>query len=214
MKVRPLMDIHFPGNREHELLEAMKSRVTESDLWKWQPHDPHGRPSENGKFYFHRDVSNGEPPCTLCIYRKELGHFIVNGIIPDANTVNRIPVEQYVQILTEFDTLIAGPATEALSGMTAVGTCKHTLNDYFSNEAVRLLELFCTTSNGYGEHPADQDKWFSFLLYVHRNKENIHCDIFGSCLRETGWWPDDGISKLVYEYDFALQLLHKLERQD
>jgi hypothetical protein len=132
--------------------------------------------------------------------------------VPDANTVPRIPVDQFVQILTEFDTLIAGPATEALSGMTAIGTSKHTLNDYFSQEAIRLLNHFCTTSNGYGSHPADQDKWFAFLLYVQHNKEDVHCDIFGACLRETGWWHDDGISKLVNEYDFALQLLHKSEK--
>ena len=213
MEIRPKMDIRFPSKRELELLEAMKSKVKELDLWQWQPHDPHGRPPESGKFYFHRGESNGEPPCTLCIRRQELGHFIVQSVVPDANTVNKIPIDQYVHILTEFDNLIAVPVAEALSGMTAIGTSKHTLNDYFSNEAVLLLEHFCTTSNGDGSHPADQDKWFAFLLYVYRNKEDVHCDIFGACLCETRWWPNDGISKLVNEYDFALQLLRKSEKQ-
>jgi len=211
MEVRPLMDIHFPGIREDELLEAMKSSAADSDLWQWQDHDPFGRPSESGKFYFHRDRNNEEPSCTLCMHRKKSGHLIVHTITPDE--YKRIPVDQYVLILNDFDNLIAGPAADSLSGMTAIGTSKHTLRDHFSGEAVRLLEFFCTTSNSYGTHPADQKKWFDFLLYVHQNNEDVHCDVFGAFLRETGWWPEDGIARLVHEYDFALLLLQRSEHQ-
>lgn len=212
MEVYPVMDIRVPGNREDEMLKAMKSKAGASALWQWQSHDPHGRPPEGGKFYFHREKSDGEPPCTLCLRRKERGHLVVQSIVPDANTVSRIPVDQYVGILTEFDTLIAGPVADSLSGMTAVGTSKHTLQDYFSREAIRLLKEFCTTSNGYGSHPAEQEKWRAFLIYAYRNDDDVHCDTFGACLREAECWPEDGIPQLVREYDFAVQLLHQYDQ--
>ena len=210
MKIRPLMDIHFPGSREGELLESMKSNAADSDLWQWQSQDPFGRSPESGKFYFHRDANNDEPSCTLCILRKEAGHFIVHTITPDK--YGRIPIDHYVSILNDFDTYIAGPAADTLSGMTAIGTSKHTLNDYFSQEAIRLLKNFCTTSNGDGSHPADQDKWRAFLIHAHRNNDDVHCDTFGACLKEAEWWPEESIPQLVHEYDFAMELLHQYDQ--
>jgi len=207
MEVKPIMDIHFPAAQEAELLEAMKSNAESSALWQWQGHDPFKRAPENGKFYFHRDTNNQEPSCTVCLRRLDDGHIIVHTITPDE--YGEIPVNEYVQILNDFESQIAGPAAEALSGMTSIGTSKHTLNDHFSQEAVRLLELFCTTSNGLGSHPSDQEKWHDFLLYVYRNNEDVHCDVFGACLKAAGWWPEEGISQLVHEYDFSMALLSR-----
>ena len=207
MEVRPILDIHLPGAREAELLETMKSNAASFDLWQWQDTDPFNRPPESGKFYFHRDANNQEPSCTVCISRLSEGHLIVHTITPDE--YGRIPVDQYVLILNDFDGSIASPAAESLSGMTSIGTSKHTLHDHFSGEAIRLLELFCKTSNGYGTHPSDQEKWYDFLLHVYRNDEDVHCDVFGACLKASKMWPEDGISRLVHEYDFALNLLQR-----
>lgn len=200
MEIRPLMDIRFDGTRENDLLEDMKSRATDSGLWQWQDHNPFGKPPGDGRFYFHHDQ---EPFCTVCIHREEAGHFIVR-ITPDES--GKMPVKEFVQILNDFDAQVAGPAAETLSGITSIDTSKRTLHDYFSREAVRLLELFCTT-------PEDQEKWFDFVLYIHRNSENIHCDIFGYCLRDTGWWPEGDIDQLVQEYDFAQLLLKRSEHK-
>jgi len=204
------MDIHFPGIKEIALLEAMKSRA--NSPWQWQAHNTFGKPPDEGSFYFHRDKTNSEPPCTVCIHRIAPGHLRVQTIVPDAMKVH-IPADQYVAILNEFDSQIATPVTEALNGMTSIGTSKHTLEDHFSPEAVKLLEHFCTTSNvaDHGTHLSDQGKWMAFLLQVHRNNENVHCDTFGACLTAKKWWPEDGIRTLVDEYDFAMRLLEQAE---
>ena len=213
MEVKPDMDIYFPENQEVELLESMKTLAKKSTLWQWQSHDAFGRSPDNDMFYFHRDKNNSEPPCTLCIRREEPGHFVIQNIVPDASIVSEIPVELYVRILKEFDELIAEPAAEALSGLTVIGTSEHSLKDYFSREAIRLLKFFCKTSNWSSHHPLDQKKWLAFLLYIHRNEENVHCDIFRACLRDTGWCPDNDISQLVREYDFAMQLLRQSDQE-
>ena len=61
----PDFDIHFPAQREHELLQAMLSRA--SAPWKHQEHDPFGRPAHSGYLFFHRDGHEGVSPATLCI---------------------------------------------------------------------------------------------------------------------------------------------------
>jgi hypothetical protein len=209
MQINPLMDIHFPEMREAEWIGAMKSRA--SPPWTWQAHNAFGRSAENGSLYFHWDGGGAEPPCTLGIQRKAPGHYVVQSIVPDEGAFHTISHDQYVRILTEFEERIADPAAETVGGMVAIGTSTHTLEDYFSLEAIRLLKRFCDTSNiaDHGTHPSDQERWMEFLLHVHRNEKDVHCDTFGKCLETKGWWPDDGIRRLVGEYDFAQRLLRQ-----
>ena len=54
--------------------------------------------------------------------------------------------------------------------------------------------------------------WMNFLICAYDEGKNVHCDIFGKCLRASGWWPEDGIRDLVHEYDFALRLLRQSGR--
>jgi hypothetical protein len=208
MCVYPLLDIRFPENKEATLIHEMKSRVERP--WQWQHHDAFHRSPGDGRFYFHRDECGSDPPCTLCIWRKAPGHLVAHAIVPDT-TAFEIGVQQFTSILGEFDRVISSPAAEALGGMTQLGTSKHRLEDYLSSESVRLLELFCNTSNAtdLGTHASDQEKWMAFLIHVHRQEDELHCDNFGACLKAKGWWPDAGIPKLVQEFDFAMRLLQQ-----
>jgi hypothetical protein len=208
MQTYPLMNIRFPESKEADLVDAMRSRAILP--WRWQQHDAHGRPPNEDKFYFHRDEVSTDPPCTLCILREGPGTFIVVNIVPDADGV-QISIDLYVRILREFDTLIAEPATDGLGGITSIDTDKRTLEDYFSAEAIRLLELFCKTSNAgdFGAHPSDQEKWMAFLIHVYRTNPEVHCDIFGACLMAKKWWPVDHIPALVREFDSSMRLLRQ-----
>jgi hypothetical protein len=213
MELHPLMDIRFPPAQEAALLQAMKCET--EPPWQWQAHDAFRRPPQPGTFYFHRDGLASDPPCTLCIRREAEGHLIVQAIVPDLGTVVEISVDQYVHILRDFETLIAGPAADALGGMTSIGTSTHTLEDYFSPKSLRLLENFCTTSNAtdLGSHLSDQEKWMDFLLQVFREDNLVHCDTFGGCLKAKGWWPESGIRSLVSEFDFSQRLLRQARNQ-
>ncbi|MBX3362278.1 MAG: hypothetical protein KF705_12695 [Phycisphaeraceae bacterium] len=126
-------------------------------------------------------------------------------------TGDHISKSQYVELLREFDERIACPATEGVGGMTSIDAEKETLTDHFSSEELRLLKLFCSSSNAsdLGSHPSDQEKWMAFLIAVHRNGKNVHCDTFGACLRSERCWPEHGIDRLVSEYDFAMRLLRQ-----
>jgi hypothetical protein len=212
MQVYPTMDIRFPENREAELIAVMRSRA--ASPWRWQ--DPAALPDPlgwEGYQFFHRDEVLPDPPCLLCLYKKAAGTLVVINVVPDPNAVLRLSVEQYVRILGEFDTLIAEPAAEVVGGMTAIETHNRTLEDYFSVEAIRLLERFCLTSNAksLGSHPSDQEKWLNFLICVHRTNADVSGDVFGSCLEAKHWWPEHDIPRLVDEYDFAIQLLHQYD---
>ena len=141
----PQMDIRFPPDREEKLHEEMKRMANAP--WSPQQCDPHGRPAESRHFYFHRDMVGDEPSCTVCIWRKEPGHWIVTNIVPDEGQPCPIPIHQYKKILTNFESEIANPAAEGVEGITSIDISQYRLEDYFSREAVRLLHYFCETSN-------------------------------------------------------------------
>ncbi len=208
----PIMDIHFPPEREKALHDEMTRRAVPP--WSTQEHDALGRPTTSGSFYFHRAVVTNSPSCTVCIHRDNPGHWIINAIVPDEGQNPSIPLETYKEILREFESMIAEPSVEAVSGMCAIQLSKYRLEDYFSPHAVKLLEAFCLSSNhgDLGSHPSDQWKWISFLLAAFDDDKNIHCDIFGNCLKTAQWWPENGIADLVHEYDFAMRLLRQSGR--
>jgi hypothetical protein len=207
------MNIYFPPSRENELHEGMKLRATAP--WAPQEYDAFNRPPKDGSCYFHRDVVGDQPSCTLCIRREKDGHWVVQNIVPDKGQVQQITLDMYKAILREFESQIADPATEAVEGHAAVEFSVYRLEDYFSPDAVGLLHAFCASSNqgDLGSHPSDQAKWIRFLLAAFDDGKNIHCDIFGNCLRTAQWWPEEGISRLVHEYDFSMRLLQQSGRR-
>lgn len=206
------INIHFPPARETEIHAEMKHRATSP--WSPQVKDALGRPAEDGSFYFHRDVVSDEPSCTLCIRREKEGHWVVQAIVPDEGQINPIPLDVHKVILCEFESKIAEPAADCVQGMTSIELSKYRLEDYFSPQAVGLLDKFCATSNmsDLGSHPSDQEKWINFLLTAFDDGKDIHCDIFGKCLKTAGWWPEDEVWRLVNEYDFAMRLLQQSGR--
>ena len=210
----PQMQIHFPQTKETELYEKMKQLARPP--WSPQQHNPFGKPADSDRFYFHRDNVGDEPSCTVCIWRKEPGYWIVVSIVPDEGQVTQIPINQYKNILTNFESEIAEPAAETIEGITSIDTSQYRLEDYFSRESVKLLQHFCETSNqgDLGTHLSDQEKWIAFLLQAYDDGNEVHCDVFGECLKTAKWWPEEGISILVSEYDFAMRLLRQSSRQN
>jgi hypothetical protein len=172
MEHLPLMNVHFPPSRESELHEEIKRRA--NSPWSPQAFDAFGRPPKEGHYYFHRNVVNGECSCTLCAWRDKPGSWIIGAIVPDEGQPTPIPIEQYKRILAEFDAGIAGPAAEAVQGISAIEISQYRLEDYFSPNAVELLRRFCVTSNqgDLGQHLSDQEKWIAFLICVYDDGSN------------------------------------------
>ena len=210
MRVHPDLNIFVPPSREDELVKAMKELAVPP--WGLEQYDSVKDPDMVEEYlWFRRDAVGDDAGWNVHV-KREPGKLVV----VDANVegVFKLSVDEYVRVLRQFDKDIAEPAAERVEGMTSIDTDKRRLEDYFSPEAVALLEHFCTGSNksALGSHPSDQEKWMKFLLEVHRTNactgtEYVHCDTFGGCLKATGWWPEEGIQELVNEYEFAMELL-------
>jgi hypothetical protein len=211
MQVYPLLNIRFPEQKEPELVDAMRRRAAPPS--RWRPYEPVNCRVEEGEAFFRRDAVGADPPCILYLCREGPGNWAVTHIQAECEGVHFLALDEYVAILRDFDVLIAEPAAEELGGMTSIDTTQRSLEDYFPAEAVRLLKLFCTTSNksDLGSHPSDQRKWIAFLLCVYFSRAEVDCDTFGQCLHATGWWPEDHILTLVNEYELAMRLLEQAE---
>jgi len=204
----PSMSIECPPARESDLHEEMTRRATPP--WSRQPHDPLGKPPKEGCFYFHRDAVEDEQACTVCIRRDRPGRWLVQLT---ADELGPIPVQQYKRILRAFEAAIADPAATAVGGMAAIGISYYRLDDYFSPAAVDLLRRFCSLTNGNRAHHSDQERWIAFLTRAHQDGHRVHCDVFGEALRNAQWCPKRVIPSLVSEYDFALDVLEKYDRE-
>lgn len=212
MEHNPLMNVHFPPSREAELhAEMMRCSIAP---WTPQPFTPFGKEVQEGNYYFHLDVVGNDPSCTVCILRKKPGHWLVHAIIPDDGQPSPLTVYQYKRILSQFHVEVVEPAVNLVKGVAAIEMSISRLEDHFSPTAVELLQRFCSTSNqsDLGSHLSDQEKWIAFLVRVYDDSNDVHCDIFGDCLRNANWWPEAGISRLIREYDFALRLLKQSGR--
>jgi len=203
MRSYPDLDIRFPAAKEEELVRQMQSRAKLP--WKSASEGPVGRPVEPGSYYFHRAANRNAPACIVCIHRVSPGHLSANNIIPD--TAKDLSIEVYERVLREFDEQVASPAVEACGGVSAQETSERRLEDYFSGSEIAALTRFLE-SPGYGSHPSDQCFWIDFILEVHRRDTRVHGDTLGRLIK--GRFPEDGIPRLVHDYDFALAVLRRV----
>lgn len=208
----PAMDVYFPHAREADLLGEMTRNAAAP--WSAMVVDALGRVPEPGAFYFHRDVIDGAPSCTVCMRRNEPGKFVVVNIVPDEGQGGQISIEDYKSIITDFDSKVAEPAALVVGGMTAVEISVYRLEDYFSPRSVELLKQFCGAANhgDLGSHPSDQDRWMAFLVSAYDERNDVHCDVFGACLKNERIWPEHGVRQLVREFDFSMRLLKHVGR--
>jgi hypothetical protein len=57
----------------------------------------------------------------------------------------------------------------------------------------------------------DRERWFDFLIALHRSGENPDVGLLERWLVEDEQWPDDIASELVSEYELARDLLSRFD---
>jgi hypothetical protein len=56
-------------------------------------------------------------------------------------------------------------------------------------------------------HPNDQERWFDFIVSVHRSQSDLDANTLERLLHEEEHWPESAALKLALEYEFARALL-------
>jgi hypothetical protein len=79
-----------------------------------------------------------------------------------------------------------------------------------SLEARKAIESFSRLANKLLLHPLDQERWFKFLIIVHKNNKEIDVEIVICALGELGWSTKKAHA-FGLEFEFAGSLLSYID---
>lgn len=129
----------------------------------------------------------------------------VADITPGLEKSSSLSIDDYNGLLEDFINSVLPEKKKFLTSDTA------DLNFYLSPKSKELLDSFSLLANprtGH-HHLADKERWFRFLLNVHKQKE--HKKLCSSTLKtlliETYGWSDEIAEDLSHSYSECLDLI-------
>lgn len=143
--------------------------------------------------------------------RRTTSWLYVSNIVPQQ--VQQLTFDQYNHILHDFSARFAKPAADSLGIRVELSSPEQSIEDWLSPESAKLLRTFSSLGNKStgSSHPMDRDRWYDFLIALHRAGENPNVGLLQRWLREEEHWPDDIAFDLVSEYEFARGLLQRYD---
>jgi hypothetical protein len=136
----------------------------------------------------------------------------VSNIVP--TDLRELTYDQYNFILCEFHERFAKPVGDSMGIRVELSRAEQTLEDWLSPQLANLLKLFSHAANKStgSSHPMDRERWFDFLIAIHRAREHLDTGLLERWLVEEEKWPDDVAFDLICEFEFSQGLLRRFDR--
>ena len=213
--IEDFQDLFLRGSAEHcaELREALQRYV--KTPWRHAKNREQKIAEDSGNcnvILFEREPTNGIAASLLVLSRTSDGYGVTN-ILPFKK--HRLNASEYNDVLNDFANRIAKPASKDSGFQVEDSKRKHAITDWTSQEAARALHRFSMSANKStgSSHPSDQHRWFQFLFAVHKAQGKVlDTHQLERWLEEMEHWPSEVATKLVLEYEFALDLLNEYDR--
>lgn len=130
----------------------------------------------------------------------------VTNIVPAAETVHRIEMDEYnailgavVPLLEEYAVKV-GLSIEELPGETD-------LSRWLTEDAIAKLHGYSSLANRSIPHPLDQDRWREFICQVFRDGSDLSPNILERYMNEELGWTSDQASEHAIDFEQGLALL-------
>lgn len=161
---------------------------------------------------FQREQGEGLAAAALFLWPIE-GGFHISNIVP--LKVRELDIASYNALLEDFVTRVAQPAASASGFQIETSATRQSLKDWLSPDAGDALQRFsaCANKSTGSAHPFDRERWFDFLVAVHRDGRKISTDYLIRWLVEVEGWADDQAHDLAIEYEFGLALLNSYDQR-
>ena len=84
-----------------------------------------------------------------------------------------------------------------------------TIEDWVSTASAQRLRSFSGGANKStgSSHPCDKQRWYDFVVSVHKNNDFLPASTLERWLIEEGGWGENQASELAIEYEQELGLL-------
>lgn len=155
---------------------------------------------------FSRETSENYPAAGLTLWGTWDGYYVSN-IVPAE--ISNLTYAQYNAILADFVDRIAGPAAPRF-GFTVTRTePRQSIEDWSSPDAALKLRRFSGGANKStgSSHPADERRWFDFIIAAHRARGKLDASRLARWLHEIEGWGEDSAHDLAGEFEKSLALL-------
>ena len=194
--------LKFPEDHRHEVRQALRQHVEAP----WRHAEEREQDMPKDIMAFERRSTDALPASGLSLWVESDGYKVVN-IVP--LEVNQISISIYNDVLNDFVDRVVQPASKVSGFRIEISARKQSIADWTSQEAADALHRFSVLANkstGSG-HPSDQKRWFEFLFSSRKCHGKLDSDLLGRWLIEAEEWPPDVAEKLIYQYEFGMNLL-------
>lgn len=124
------------------------------------------------------------------------------------NARRSLTVEQYNQVLEDFEKSFIEPLTSGLRShvFNYQARAAPTLEDALSTDLIGRLRAFSATANKGVPHPADLHRWRIFIARTHLENAVIDPTLLSDWLQEEGW-PESKSRWLVEQFEIGRAVL-------
>lgn len=146
------------------------------------------------------------PEAGLTLWQHEEGYYVPNIVPLESGQLSH---SQYNAILDDFVENIASDVA-AKHGFKISTTSGHqSIEDWVSEDAAIKLRRFSSAANKStgASHPADERRWFDFIVSVHRSGQRLDADQLARWLHEADGWDERTAHDLAGRFEGAVALL-------
>lgn len=208
-RVPQFRELQFSG--EPRDLDALASAIENRLGSPWsRAADVEEGPVLGGQYRVFRREEDAQLPAALLHLMDDGQRILVANIVPAGG--DGLSENQYNGILVEFADHFAGEAAREIGLLMEVGPDEVDLGNELDEDTFRALLLFSRTSNRStgSAHPSDREKWFDFMIQLHRSGRAVSTGVLQEFLMREGW-SESVAWDLILEFEFGMGLLRRVE---
>jgi hypothetical protein len=155
---------------------------------------------------FSRAATDDLPAAGLSLWSHAEGLYVPNVVPLETGELTHA---QYNAVLGDFAERVVRPVAAHAGFRIELTDGRQQLSDWIPQEAARKLRVFSAAANksSGSSHPMDQQRWFDFILTVHRSGAHLDTDRLARWLNEVDRWDEDSAYKLAGEFERYISIL-------
>jgi len=155
---------------------------------------------------FRTKSTNKYPEAGLTLWQHEEGYYVPNIVPLESGQLSHA---QYNAILDDFIERIASNVAAKFGFEISTTSGHQSIVDWVPEDTAIKLRRFSGAANKStgASHPADERRWFDFIVSVHRSGQRLDSDRLARWLHEADGWDERTAHGLAGRFEGAVALL-------
>jgi hypothetical protein len=160
---------------------------------------------------FTRAPTEDLPAAGLSLWSHDDGFYVPN-VVP--LEMGEFTHAQYNEVLGDFANRVVRPVAARARFRIEITDGRQQLSDWIPSEAAQKLRAFSDAANksSGSTHPMDRQRWFDFILAVHRSCSQLDTDRLARWLHEVDRWDEESAHRLAGEFEQYISILEYADK--